>query len=107
MPDDLFRFFRLLLAWFVTIYCVIVTAQSLWGWWRWLAGRDRYISLLRRYLLVQALRLRFRAFWGDALICLLLCAAFLLIWRAQYQMDQIEQTLKHVRTSHVQPQRAS
>jgi hypothetical protein len=102
--SDLFGFFRWLLGWFLTIYCIIITAQSLWGWWVWLAGNDRYMSLLRRYLIIQALRLRFRAFWGDALICLLLCAAFALIWRAQLKMDGIEQTLK---SAHVQLHRPS
>lgn len=99
LRSDPFSLFRLLLAWFVTIYCTIITAQSLWGWWVWLAGSDRYMSMLRRYLVVQALRLRFRAFWGDALICLLLCGVFALLWRAQITMDGIEETL---RSAHVQ-----
>jgi hypothetical protein len=90
---DLFNFFRWTLAWIVTIYCVVVMGQSLWGWWVWLAGQDRYVSTLRRYILVHALRLRFRAFWGDVLICLLLSVAFLLMWRAHEIIYDIERTL--------------
>jgi hypothetical protein len=77
---DLFLFFRYLLGWIATIYATIVTVQSSWGWYVWLSGQDRYISLLRRYVIVQGLRLRFRAFWGDVVVCLLLCVAFVLMW---------------------------
>jgi hypothetical protein len=100
MPDiDLFRFFRFVLAVIVTIYATIVTAQSLWGWYVWLAGSDKYMSLLRRYVIVQGLRLRFKAFWGDVIICVLLSVAFGLMWRAQLTMDRIDEM---ARTAHVQ-----
>ncbi len=78
---DFFMFWRYLLGIVVTIYATVVTLQSLWGWYVWFKGPDKFISLARRYVLVQGLRLRFRSFWGDVLICLLLCFAFLLMWR--------------------------
>lgn len=78
---DFFIFFRYLLALIVTVYATIVTLQFLWGWYVWLAGRDRYVSLLRQYLIVHGLRLRFTSFWGDVLICILLCVVFILTWR--------------------------
>ena len=90
---DLFYAFRFMLATVVTIYVTIVTLQSLWGWYLWLAGSDKYISLLRRYILVQGLRLRFKAFWGDVLICLLLTVAFFMMWRAQNIMDDVNENL--------------
>ncbi|HEX2972120.1 MAG TPA: hypothetical protein VHP11_07295 [Tepidisphaeraceae bacterium] len=99
MPDiDLFSFFRYMLAWIVGIYATIVTVQSLWGWWVWLAGKDRYMALLRRYVVVHGLRLRFQAFWGDVLICILLAVAFMLLWRAQWIMDHLQEL---ARTAHV------
>ena len=80
MPNiDLFNFFRWWLSWIVTIYATIITAQSLYGWYVWLAGHDKYIGMLRRYVIVHGLRLRFRAFWGDVLISLLLTVAFLIM----------------------------
>jgi hypothetical protein len=79
---DFFDIFRYLLATVATVYATIITVQSLWGWYVWLAGTDRYIALLRRYVILHGLRLRFRAFWGDVLICVLLCVAFCLTWRA-------------------------
>ncbi len=92
MPDiDFFNFFRWTLATVVTIYATIITAQSLWGWYLTLAGPDKYIALARRYILVQGLRLRVKTFWGDVLICLLLCAAFGLLWRAHAILDGIAQ----------------
>lgn len=92
MPDvDFFSFFRYMLAWIVGIYATIITLQSLWGWWVWLAGKDRYISLLRRYVVVHGLRLRFKAFWGDVLICILLAVAFIMLWRAQGIMDHLQE----------------
>ena len=85
MPEiDLFNFFRWWLGWIVTIYATVITIQSLYGWYIWLAGSDKYISLLRRYVILQGLRLRFLSFWGDVIICLLLCVAFLILWRAHY-----------------------
>ncbi len=74
MPDvDFFNFFRWTLGTVVTIYASIVTAQSLGGWYVWLAGSDKHISMIRRYVIVHGLRLRFLTFWGDVLITILLC----------------------------------
>lgn len=78
--SDVFNFFRWWLTLVVTVYATVITLQSLWGWYVWLAGSDRYISLARRYLIVHGLRLRFTDFWGDVIVCLLLCIAFGLIW---------------------------
>ena len=80
MFTSIFDFFRWTLSLIATIYATVITLQSLWGWWVWLAGSDRYVSLLRRYLIVHGLRLRFTAFWGDVIISLLLCIVFLLTW---------------------------
>ena len=90
MPDvDFFNFFRWTLGTVVTIYASIVTAQSMYGWYVWLAGADKHISLLRRYLITHGLRLRFKTFWGDVLICLLLCVAFLMIGRAHVLINDL------------------
>lgn len=78
---DPFQFFRLTVGWIATIYATIVTLQSLWGWVGFLAGRDKYVTMVRRYLLIHALRLRFKTFWGDVIICILLCVVFGLLWR--------------------------
>jgi hypothetical protein len=78
---DLFENFRWLLFIVVTIYCTIVMTQQAWTWYVWLMTDDRYITMLRRYMLVHGLRLRFRTFWGDVLICGLLCVVFaILFW---------------------------
>jgi hypothetical protein len=94
MPDlDFFRFFRNALATIATVYATVITLQSLWGWYVILAASDKYTSLLRRYLLVQSLRLRFKTFWGDVIVCALLFVAFAIIWHAQTTMDDVERTL--------------
>jgi hypothetical protein len=95
---DFFNFFRYALGTVVTIYATVITLQSLWGWYIWLAGSDKYITMLRRYVIVHGLRLRFRAFWGDVIISLLLCVAFLL-WRAHIVVDQLQEALKRSQTS--------
>lgn len=98
MPQiDLFQFFRFWLGWVVTIYATILTVQSLYGWYVWLAGEDKYISLLRRYIIVQGLRLRFKTFWGDVLICLLLTVAFCILWRAHHVMYGLKIALQSLR----------
>ncbi|MGA3066906.1 MAG: hypothetical protein ABSF29_08680 [Tepidisphaeraceae bacterium] len=86
---DFFDFFRYMLAVFVTVYATTVTLQSLYGWYAYLNAPDKYMSLIRRYVLVQGLRLRFRYFWGDVLICLLLCVVCLLLWQAHAVVAQI------------------
>ncbi|CAN5430236.1 hypothetical protein BH09PLA1_BH09PLA1_07340 [soil metagenome] len=88
---DLFNFFRWVLATVVTIYATIITLQSLWGWYIWLAGSDRYIGLLRRYLIVHGLRLRFGSFWGDVIICLLLTVTFFILWHAHHLLYDLRE----------------
>jgi hypothetical protein len=97
LPEDPFDFFRWWLGTIATIYATVITLQSLWGWYAWLAGSDRYIGLLRRYLIVHGLRLRFTAFWGDVIICCLLTVAFLLLWRAHALIYDLGNTLQNVR----------
>jgi hypothetical protein len=95
---DFFNFFRYLLALIVTIYATVITLQSLWGWYNMLAGRDRYIGMVRRYLVVHGLRLRFKAFWGDVVICLLLCVVFMIIWHAHQIIYDISDKMGAVRS---------
>jgi hypothetical protein len=90
LNKDLFDLYRFLLAWVVTIYCVVTTAQWGWGWYVWLSSSDRYIVMMRRYMLLQILRMKFREFWGELLICSLLGVAFWLMWDAQVIMGQID-----------------
>ena len=87
--NDPFIFFRYLLATIATVYATVITLQSLWGWYVWLAGSDKYMTMLRRYLIVHGLRLRVIAFWGDVLICVLLCVAFLMLWQAHRIIDTL------------------
>jgi hypothetical protein len=97
MPEiDLFYFFRRVLVLLVTVYATVVTLHSLWGWYTWLSGRDKYISMLRRYLIVHGLRLRVTSFWGDLAICVLLCVAFALLWHAHGVVARIGDTLSDV-----------
>ena len=94
MPDlDFFNFFRIWLGWIVTIYATIISGQSLYTWCVWLAGQDKYIGMLRRYVIVQGLRLRVATFWGDVIISVLLCFAFLLLWHAHHQLDALGQAM--------------
>ncbi|HEV7298165.1 MAG TPA: hypothetical protein VGN72_02290 [Tepidisphaeraceae bacterium] len=99
MPDvDFFTFFRYTLGTVVTIYASIVTLQGLWGWWVWLAGDDKHISMLRRYILVHGLRLRFKTFWGDVIICGLLCVTFIIMWRAHLKLEELAEALRGIST---------
>jgi hypothetical protein len=98
VPDvDFFNFWRYLLAWIVSIYATVVTAQSLWGWYVWLTGEDKYVSIVRQYVIVHGLRLRFKTFWGDVLICILLSIAFLLLWHAHTVINDLGDRLADVR----------
>ena len=95
MHLDAFDFFRWVVSIIATIYATVVTLQSLWGWYVWLSGSDKYVTMLRRYLVVHSLRLRFKTFWGDVLICLLLCITFLILWRAHVVIYDVGGKLRH------------
>ncbi|HSI36788.1 MAG: hypothetical protein ACAI43_25925 [Phycisphaerae bacterium] len=84
---DPFHFFRLTVGWVATIYATVVLVQTLWGWVVYLSGGDRYMTVVRRYLVLHALRLRFKSFWGDVLVCVLLCWVFVLIWMAHNAIE--------------------
>jgi hypothetical protein len=100
LPDfDLFNFFRVGVSWLATIYATVVTVQSLYGWWVYLAGQDRYVSLVRRYLIVHGLRLRLTSFFGDVIVCMLLCVAFILLWRAHHVMASAIDAIHAARAS--------
>jgi hypothetical protein len=104
MPEiDFFHFFRYGVGWIATVYATVVTVQSLYGWYVYLTAADRYTLLMRRYLIVQAVRLRFRMFGGDLLICLLLCAAFVLLWRAHVAVYDLEAAWHDAQRTHVKP----
>ena len=82
MPyDDLFTFFRWALSWIVTIYASIITLQSLYGWYVWLSGGERYISIVRQYVIV----------------CALLCVIFLIMWHAHHVLDGTRQVWDEVK----------
>jgi hypothetical protein len=87
MPNvDFFQFFRYTLGTIVTIYATIISLQSMYTWLVWLSGTDKYISLVRRYVIVHGLRLRFRSFWGDVVLCVLLTAVFVMLGYAHAEM---------------------
>ena len=89
---DLFAFYRYVLGTVVTIYATLVTVQSLLGWYRFLSQPERYTTMLRRYLIVVGLRLRFLDFWADTTISLLLCIVFVIVWQAHGTIRQIGST---------------
>jgi len=98
MFNDPFHFFRWVLTIFVTVYASVLSLQIAYSYYVWLASRDKYMSLLRQYVIVQGLRLRARRFAGDALICILLTVALGCMFVAQFQLDHIQQTLRYVQS---------
>ncbi len=95
MPD-FFPIFRWLLFVFVTIYFCITTIQAVVHWYGMLSRRDRYTGMLRRYLLVQTLRVKLVRFWGDALVCLMLGVVFVLLWYAHVTLEAAYAVLRDV-----------
>jgi hypothetical protein len=102
---DLFDWFRFALAWVVGVYATVITVQSLWEWYVWLAGQDKYIGMLRRYLVVHGLRLRVGTFWGDVAVCALLTIAFFMIWHAHHLIYDLGEKLGDQRVSRVMQSR--
>jgi hypothetical protein len=107
MPSiDFFNFFRYALGTVVTIYATVVTLQSLWGWYVFLAGSDKYMTMLRRYVVLHGLRLRFGAFWGDVIICVLLCVVFVILGYAHHLIHDLEGTMSRTPSLDVLPNHA-
>jgi hypothetical protein len=98
MPDiDLFDCFRILLGWIVTVYATVLTVQWAVSWYDTLAQPDKYLSILRRYLIVHGLRVRLRTFGGDVIMCLLLCVVFGMLWHAHNLIFNAESSLQDAR----------
>jgi hypothetical protein len=77
---DLFEAWRFLLTTTCTIYALVITARSLWGWYTYLAAPGRVRGVMRTYATVQLLRLRFRTFaWEFAQIGLWLVLLLLVL----------------------------
>ena len=86
---DLFYLFRFGLGTVVTIYVTIVTVQWAVGWYQWLNQPDRGISMVRRYLIIAGLRLKFSDFWADITVSLLLCVIFVMLCVAHWKVSRI------------------
>ena len=48
-----------------TVYATVITVRSLWGWLVYFSAPDRVTSMLKRYTVVQLLRLRLSRFSGE------------------------------------------
>ena len=94
---DLFDFFRFILCVVITIYCLLVTGQSLVGWYQWLNQPGQQIQIIRRYVVISLLRLRIVDFWADAVVTLLLLVSFLMLWHAHSLVSQVAGTLADAR----------
>lgn len=78
---DLFGFYRWILFLIGTVYTIVVTGRSVLSWLEWLWSPERWSGPLRRYVLVQALRIRFRRFTLELAEIAALAGAFaVLVW---------------------------
>jgi hypothetical protein len=78
MDCDLFYVFRYLLCLVCGIYTLARICQGIWRWRQWLCQEGRAPGLLRGYLVVQLLRVRFRRHGPDILQILVLV---LVLWQ--------------------------
>ncbi len=78
---DLFHLFRWMLVVVCTVYATLQLVSSLWGWHEYLSPSKRETAVLRRYVLLQLLRLRVHRFlWELLQIVTLLGALAYLVW---------------------------
>jgi len=78
---DLFACYRWLLAIVCTIYTIVRLAQTAYGWIVYFWSPAPRMGVLRRYALVQMLRIRVRRFTLDLVqIAGLTAALFALLW---------------------------
>lgn len=63
LPDgDLFEVWRLALGTICGIYALVVTLTSLWYWLAYFSGPERRVRLMRSYVILHLLRLRWSRF---------------------------------------------
>ena len=74
-----FFLFRRLLMIFCSVYALIRLTQSASRWYGYFWSPDRSRRVLRHYLHVHLLRVRFLRFWRDLLQIAVLTAVFLVI----------------------------
>lgn len=80
LDRDVFELWRLVLGLICTVYAVVVTGRSLWGWLVYFSRGDRTTVLMRNYVLAQLLSLRVSRFsWELAQIGFWLAALFVLL----------------------------
>ena len=59
------------------IYATVITVRSLLGWVNYFSGADRTANLMRQYLVVHLLRLRWDRFTKELLLIVFYLAVFL------------------------------
>lgn len=67
LDRDLFESWRLFLGLLCTIYAVVVTVRSAWGWVLYFSGPDKTTALMRNYVVAQLLALRIGKFRSELL----------------------------------------
>ena len=72
---DLFDLFRWTLGMVCTIYALVCTARTLWGWLVYF-GSSRQTMVMGRYAAVLLLRIRVRRFAGELIQIALLLVVF-------------------------------
>jgi len=81
MDVDLFYAWRAILVTVTSIYVLVRLCESTWRWQQYLWAGGRPQAMLRNYLAVMVLRMRFRRFAGLLISIALLAAALaLIIW---------------------------
>ncbi|MBI5763939.1 MAG: hypothetical protein HZA51_10485 [Planctomycetes bacterium] len=76
---DLFELYRLVLTTICTIYALVVTSRSLWGWLEYFSAPDKVTGVMRRYAIASLLRMRWRRFSWEFVQIGLWAAALLLV----------------------------
>jgi len=85
MSIDLFYFWRWLLCVICTIYWAVQLGQSLWRWYQYLWADYRPAALMRKYIVVQFLRIRLHRFTLELVQIAVLVLSFLAVtWAHRY-----------------------
>lgn len=82
---DLFHFYRFVVVVVVTVYCLVRIASFVWWWCGFGRGASRVESLVRRYLHVLLLRLRWRRFLYELTVIGGLCVTLVLLLRLHWE----------------------
>lgn len=96
MPElDPFHFYRFMLTVLVSVYTVSKLVMTIWQWQSFAPGASRTMGMLRVYVVVHLLRVRFSRFAWDVVFIVGLALLLYLLLRETWVYNALHREILH------------